>query len=172
MTTHTVACDRGPSDAIAASREGDTVRLIARQSGEFKLDVFLAPERAIEFARGILELAGDQVTAEVHALRVGDRVKITKYREWGASTFEGRTGRLLEIDSDSIPYRVQFDDSDDSTDWEWATEVRRIPDVTTTSPDPAESQRESFVARAKELLDGTTHGGSDVVRMAAFLAGE
>ncbi|WP_326812141.1 hypothetical protein [Streptomyces scopuliridis] len=169
MTTYTATCDRGPSDTIAASRDGDNIWLIARQRGDFKLDVYLAPEKAIEFARGLLHLAGDPVTAEARTVRVGDRVEITKYREWGASTFEGRTGRLLEIDSDSIPYRVQFDDSDDG---EWATEVRRIPDVTATSPDSAGSKRESFVTHAKRLLDGTTHDGADVVRMAAFLAGE
>ncbi|MGW2515034.1 hypothetical protein ACWC0A_37830 [Streptomyces scopuliridis] len=171
MATHTATCNSGRSDTISASGngDGDDVRLIASQSGEFKLDVFLAPEKAIEFARGILELAGDPVTAEARALRVGDRVEITTYREWGSSGFDGRTGRLLEIDNDSTPYMVQFDGGED---WEWATEVRRIPDVTTTSPGPAESQRESFVVRAKQLLDGTTHDGYDVVKMAAFLAGE
>ncbi|MFJ9213050.1 hypothetical protein [Streptomyces sp. NPDC102264] len=169
MTTYTATCDRVPYDTIAASRDriSDNVRLVARQSGEFKLDVYLAPEKAVELARGILHLAGDPVATDGRPLRVGDRVEITKYREW-TSELEGKTGTLLEIDTDCIPYRVQFDNSDD---WEWAAEVRRIPDANTTSPDPAETQRESFVMDAKRLLDGTTHDGADIVRVAAFLAG-
>lgn len=94
-------------------------------------------------------------------IKVGDRVEITKDRDW-TSEDVGRQGVVTDADyGDDLPYKVKLDDGDDV----WFMDVRKVER-------PAPTSREAAVSRAKELLTGTDHTGADVIRMAEFLAGE
>lgn len=91
-------------------------------------------------------------------IRVGDRVEITRYREYDDSG-EGLVGSVRQIDNDDLPYLVETETEGDL----WAREVRKLSDG-------APPSRDALVARAKEHLAGTPHTADDILRMARFLA--
>ncbi|MFF6928309.1 hypothetical protein [Streptomyces californicus] len=91
-------------------------------------------------------------------VKVGDRVEITQYRrndDYG----NGRTGVVLQIDTDDVPFLVETDTRGQM----WACEVRKLDAPTAT--------REALVTRAKELLADTPHTVIDIINMANFLSG-
>ncbi|MEV7425209.1 hypothetical protein [Streptomyces sp. NPDC091212] len=161
MNEYTATCHVSIHDALTARKEGDDVEIMGRRLGERKMEVFLSPEKTIEFARGLLALAGaGEETTRPRA--VGDRVRIMR----GARS--GRIGTLGCIDEsdDGLPYRV---DTESGTFIAWTSAVELISPAKTT---PDVTPLESCVVRAKELLAGTEHTGADVVAMARLLAGE
>jgi hypothetical protein len=93
-------------------------------------------------------------------IRVGDYVEITKYREYDSSA-EGKRGKVVRIDSDSVPYLVDTDDTGEI----WAAEVRKVSDA-------SDNSRAALVDKAKETLRGTRHDAADIIDLARFLAGE
>ncbi|MFF1417577.1 hypothetical protein [Streptomyces sp. NPDC058280] len=166
MTETVATCVANPSDTITASATDDEnrVRLLAEHNGVFKLDVFLKPEEAREFARGILALAGGS-SRDDRPVSAGDRVRII--RAHGADRFLGRVGVVDHVDvfDDNLPYCINDERGNYMV---WASEVEQVTETTTAT----ESPREALIRQAKELLDGTTHTGMDVVRVATFLAGD
>ncbi|WP_369147102.1 hypothetical protein [Streptomyces sp. R44] len=97
----------------------------------------------------------------MNGIKLGDRVEITRYRGYstdGDTLYVGLRGTVDRIDDgDSLPFRVDTDDEGQL----WAAEVRKVP-----------NDREHYVTRAKELLEGTHAMAGDILRMARFLAGE
>ncbi|MFB8071076.1 hypothetical protein [Streptomyces californicus] len=93
-------------------------------------------------------------------VKVGDRVEITKYRDYDDYA-NGLTGVVRQVDSDDVPFLVATDTEGEL----WVREVHKLDA-------PATSDREALVTRAKELLTGTPHTVTDIINMANFLAGE
>ncbi|MGW1268149.1 hypothetical protein [Streptomyces sp. NPDC002491] len=150
------------SDYLTAQTDSD---------GDVRIDVYPAdasqiyarPDVAAEFARGILRLVGEAVDTSGDPVMRGDYVEVTKYRTRDRR-YVGKRGRLTDIDTDDIPYRVEFDDGDTA----WAMEVRKV-NATTPADRPA-----ALVEQAKSLLAGTSPTAADIVAMVRVLtdAGE
>jgi hypothetical protein len=116
-----------------------------------------------DWERDLLE-ASKPATADTRP-KVGDRVRVT------ADTVErtvGRFGHLVEVGDpdDFYPYRVRFEDGNDTEEW-----VRNVVKAEgTTTPATAPLTFTALVDEAKRLLADTDHTGADVITLARELA--
>lgn len=96
----------------------------------------------------------------MEAIKIGDRVEVTKDRDW-TSRDVGARGVVKQIDDDSVPYLIECDNAEEM----WVMEVRKIDTALAVD-------RASYVERAKALLSDIGHSCADIIRLAEFLAGE
>ncbi|KDQ65666.1 hypothetical protein [Streptomyces sp. NTK 937] len=97
-------------------------------------------------------------------INVGDRVRIIREYKHRPGPFVGQVGTLTALDpgDDVFPYCVMLDGDSAAT---WFHKVEPLNSL-------SDADRESLVARAKELLADTPHTVADIITMAEFLAGE
>jgi hypothetical protein len=149
MTVYTAECAIDSADTITATRSSNRVEL----EPSSRVEVYLDPDDARTFARGILALADEIDGGEVAE----------------AATPETRTPQVGD--------RVRLDDTSDTWDdgsW-WCAEVALLDEpaepATAPEPVPVVSLRGDFVAQAKTLLADVMHtSAADVIDLAKFLA--
>ncbi|MGP3750840.1 hypothetical protein [Streptomyces sp. IBSNAI001] len=97
-------------------------------------------------------------------IKAGDRVRVVREFRYSPGSYAGSVGVLITTDDEdsSLPYEVRLD-GESETAWFHLVELE-----TGTA---AASDLEALVTRAKELLAGTDHTASDIIRLAEFLAG-
>ncbi|MEU1254835.1 hypothetical protein ABZ445_16295 [Streptomyces chartreusis] len=141
--------------------EDDYAKVTVDSDGDIRIGIvgtdhiFARPEKAAEFARGILRLVGERTNGN-ESPQIGDLVEVTTDRDY-SSDCVGKRGVLKVIDTDSIPYLVEGVG--------WVVSVRKVTPTTSDNPFAA------HVDEAKRLLEGTVHTGADVVALARELAG-
>ncbi|MEV4037678.1 hypothetical protein [Streptomyces umbrinus] len=106
------------------------------------------------FASQLLALVGDDVADA--PVKVGDFVEVVKDREYDTSDV-GKRGRLEQIDTDDIPYRIDTGDGLST----WVMEVRKV----------APGSREERLGEARRVA-GPGATPADVLAYAKYLAGE
>lgn len=189
MTVYTAECAIDSADTITATRSSNRVEL----EPSSRTEVYLDPDDARTFARGILALADEidggeakeEAPAPARAPQIGDKVRILKDDPYTqAGEFVGRTGVLRAVKDGvrTVPYRVRLDDPSGTWDdgsW-WVAEVELVDEpaepladwerdlmgVTTSSPFAA------HITEAKRLLTDTDHTGADVIRLAEILSAQ
>ncbi len=135
MTEYTATCAIDEADTITAARYGRRVEL--EPSGT--TEVYLDPAPARTFARGILALA-DEIDggekAEVKAdtrPKVGDRVRVTKYKPWAAPCVTGDVVTVSETKyDDPQPGREDFIRYRGDTGYAWGIPLTAVQPVTET----------------------------------------
>jgi hypothetical protein len=141
---------------------GASVAVERDYDGEIKIipsedTVYLKDEGVRDFARQLLAFVGDD--AEAAAIKVGDRVEITKYRD-DDRAHVGKVGTVTEIDTDDIPYLVHVD----GYGAVWAMEVRKV--TPTASPSGG---RASVLEEARRIA-GPGASAADVLAYAKWLS--
>ncbi|MFF1625617.1 hypothetical protein [Streptomyces sp. NPDC058272] len=152
----TINCKYGdPSDRLEVKRDYDgDIRLYMPTTA-----VYVDDAEARDFARQLLALAGDG--AESAAIKVGDRVEITKYRS-DDRAHVGRFGTVTEIDTDHIPYLVHVD----GYGGVWAMEVRKVA----PAPEPSTFGGRASVLEEARRIAGPGASAADVLAYAKFLS--
>jgi hypothetical protein len=150
----TLNCKYGdPSDRVEVKRDYDgDIRLYVPTTA-----VYVDDEGARDFARKLLAFVGDD--AETAAIKVGDRVEITKYRD-DDRTHVGKRGLVTDIDSDDIPFRVEFGEGGGGA--AWAMEVRKVTPVGSPS-------RSAALDEARRIA-GPGASAADVLAYAKWLS--
>ncbi|MFF3312521.1 hypothetical protein [Streptomyces sp. NPDC002952] len=149
--------------SLVSKYGADTVDVSRDYDGDIKFSpdggtVYTDDAGARAFARKILALVGDG--ADESAVKVGERVEITKYRKYD-DAYVGRTGVVTEVDDDDIPYLVHVD----GYGGVWAREVRKV----TPTAAPVSTSRAALLEEARKAAGpGATPG--DVLNYAKFLA--
>ncbi|MFB7823824.1 hypothetical protein [Streptomyces hydrogenans] len=109
-------------------------------------------------------------------IKIGDRVRVVKDDpDYQPGNFVGRLGRVMETDSDSLPYRVELDDPSDTwADGAWWCEKVELVDEAPTNDAPAAppADRAFFLRQARELLDGQTWTAYELMALADDLQGK
>lgn len=161
MTEYKAECRIDSGDYVVADihNDNDDVRLRAYDDNDPVTDVILAPAAARAFARGVLALAdvcdggepkpGPEPAPE--PLKVGDRVVATAVDRGADTQYIGKTGTLVRIDDDSLPYRVHLPDL--GFDW-WFTGVRKVEAA--ADPKPAEERLPKVGDLLRVLQDGAS----------------
>lgn len=142
MTEYTATCTHDSADYLTAKECTTLIKINGYRDRAHVTDVYLSPDDARTFARGILALAdgidGGEAP-EPRAPRIGDRVVIVE-DDPHISTGEyiGRTGEVLAVGNVARPgltARVKFPDGHV---W-WCAKVRVVDDTpTVTTPAPAD----------------------------------
>jgi len=137
-------------DCLSVTRDYDgDVKIVPRGS-----TVYLSDDGVRDFARQLLAFVGDGGAPE--PVKVGDFVEVTKDREHDTSDV-GKRGRLEQIDTDDIPYRIDTGDGLST----WVMEVRKV----------APGSREERLEEARRVA-GPGATPADVLAYAKYLAGE
>ncbi|MEV4037677.1 hypothetical protein [Streptomyces umbrinus] len=192
MNEYVAECAIDSSDRITASRSTGSRRIELVPSA--KVEVYLDPEDARTFARGILALAdeidgGEPEAEETPKPRptVGDRVRVVKDDpHLRAGEYTGMVGTLKSV-SDAygveLPYLVEFGDGSgshgDKGNGKWNVAEVELVDEPTPLADwerdllaetPASSARGKHIEEAKALLEGVHFDAASLVLVAQFLA--
>lgn len=186
MSEYTAECNSRPSDRIRASREGDSIELLAEKFGEYAMEAYVTPAKARTFARGILALADEIDGGEVAeaAPKVGDKVRVVKDDPWlRTGEFVGKTGTLRSIGrNQTLPFNVQFDADQGTLHSSWnvlAVElVKPAPEPALADWErdllegsvPTRSPRAKYVEEAKELLSDKPAAVAQIIELAQWLA--
>ncbi|MET9126952.1 hypothetical protein [Streptomyces sp. NPDC004528] len=160
MTQHTAYSAHGTGATVQVDRIGQWVHVTNGDSGAARrTSVALDPSNARDIARTLLTLADeiDGRGTDSAEVKVGDRVEITKFREFDHD-YVGRFGTVTDIDTDAIPYRIALDNGG----FVWAVEVRKV------TPD-APTRRTVLLSEARRAA-GPGATPADVLAYAKFLS--
>jgi hypothetical protein len=174
MTEYVAKCSSGVRDTITARVDGSSIELKAAHEGGRKLEIYLYEDDARTFARGILALAdeldGEEVAeaAPKRAVKVGDRVRITRNHVMDGDENLGTVGQLSRIDAGDLvyPYLVELPDG---IEW-WCVKVELVDAPEPAPVDAPSSAFAGLVTQAKQLLEGTAHNGADIITLAREMA--
>ncbi|MFD9442106.1 hypothetical protein [Streptomyces sp. NPDC060001] len=151
-------CGYEGGDYVTGSVDADGDFILRAYKDHFQASTVMPSHDAVRtFARQILALVGDATADE--PVKVGDFVEVTKDREYDTSDV-GKRGRVTQIDSDDIPYRVDIGGGEST----WVMEVRKV--ASTTSGSRAERLDEA------RRVAGPGATSADVLAYAKYLDGE
>ncbi|MFF3140853.1 hypothetical protein ACFVRU_03715 [Streptomyces sp. NPDC057927] len=158
MSDARLECAFEGGDYLSAAVDGDgDVTLRAYTAHAQRVTVMPTDAAVRTFARQLLALVGDESTGAPTAVKVGDRVEITKYRS-DDRAHVGRFGTVTEIDTDDIPFLVHVD----GYGGVWAMEVRKVTPTASTT-------RTNLIDEARRLA-GSGATPADVLAYAKFLS--
>ncbi|MGW1268151.1 hypothetical protein [Streptomyces sp. NPDC002491] len=136
MTEYTAECRISSFDTMRARiDDGEDVSIDAVKRGDVTMNVFLRPDDARTFARGIIALAdeidgGEAAEAEpTRAPQAGDRVRVVRNSPRSTDEHIGECGTLKRVDEfdDRLPYLV---DLPTNSYW-WCAEVELVDEPET-----------------------------------------
>ncbi|WP_069752913.1 hypothetical protein [Streptomyces sp. EN16] len=173
MSEFKIECLHASSDTIVASTSEER-HIVSYPHGADS--IYVSPDDARTFARGILALADEVDGGEEKAgnrPKVGDRVTVVEDDpDDETGKFVGLVGTLTSVDGGAgTPFRVKFGEgSHGQTNGYWW--CRRVEPVSPTAATITRPTREAYLHRAAELLGRNTYSAHDLMRLADYLAGE
>ncbi|MER7922126.1 hypothetical protein ABTY96_03145 [Streptomyces sp. NPDC096057] len=158
MTEHVLKCRTAVGDFAEAHIDSDGDVRLETNSADRSTYIYARPEEFAAFARAVLADAEVTLEGTDSDVKIGDEVVVTVYRTHDTE-YVNRKGTVTHIDSDDIPYRVEFVGGGA----QWVQGVRKVAR-------PSASPFSAHVDEAKRLLADTTYNGYDVVTLARELA--